>query len=123
MQPIHTHLHTWLPIDCDSERQFLHVPSAPDEDKNCQIFKDIFIAVRNVSGLASREDNEMWKHCSAHVSSEHYLLLLTHYLLSFIIYPPSWCPPGFHHPLQYLSVHTASTYVLLQHFSCEHKEW
>ena len=31
--------------------------STLDGDKNDQIFKDIFIAVRNMSSLASREDN------------------------------------------------------------------
>lgn len=54
--------------------------STPDGDKNDQIFKDIFIAVRNVPDLASREYNKMWKHCSTHVSREYYLHSFIHYL-------------------------------------------
>lgn len=45
---------------------------------NDQIFKHIFIAVRNMSVLASREDNKTWKHYVAHVSSERYLLSFIH---------------------------------------------
>lgn len=43
--------------------------------------------------------------------------------LSFILIAPVPLELVFQHPLQYLSVHLASTDVPQQRFSCEHKEW